>query len=171
MFNNIMNTNNNKRTIENPKEKLDYMLPILEQEFDREKSLNKKAQFYLSVATIVFSILVFKIKDIITINFSLIEIILIIISIILLGISLLYILLSMKIHSYVRPTPINILKEDVYQPLPDFLKRKMAEVIIAVKKNSYINNKRATLLDRSLNYLIGSFIIGTIFIIIAIILN
>jgi|WetSurMetagenome_2_1015567.scaffolds.fasta_scaffold05563_5 hypothetical protein len=161
----------NEKKIDNPKEKLEYMLQILEQEYEREKSLSKKAQFYLSVATVVFSILVFKIKDIITIEFSTIEIILLIIAVILLGISLLHILLSMKIHDYVRPTPIKVLKEDVYKPLPDFLKRKMSEVIAAVKKNSDINDRRVILLERSLNYLIGSFITGTVFIIIAIILN
>lgn len=45
------------------KDKLEYMERQLKLEIDREESLNKKAQFYLSIISIIISTLVFKAKE------------------------------------------------------------------------------------------------------------
>lgn len=152
------------------KEKLEYMQKQFELEIDREESLNKKAQFYLSIISIILSTFVFKAKDLKEIldnESCTIPTFLILTTILLIFVSLLFITLSMKIHGYARSTTMSSVKKEMINKTSDteFQKHRIADIIIAINKNSIINDSRARKLQLSMLFMIFSIALGCIFII------
>ena len=152
------------------KEKLDYMEKQFDLEIDREESLNKKAQFYLSIISIILSTFVFKAKDlkeILEYELCNIPFFLISATILMIFVSLVFIILSMKIHGYARSTTMKSVKQEMINKtaVTEFQKHRIADIIIAINNNSFINDSRAKKLQLSMLFMILGIALGCIFIV------
>ena len=156
------------------KEKLDYIERQFKTELDREESLSKKGQIYLSINSIILSTLLFKIKELkelIDLECGLESLVTLVITLLLIFASVFFIALSLKIHSYERPSSSDTMKREMLDNIStdSFLSHRIADLLVAIKRNALVNDKRANRLQISLTLMLVGYGFGLMFLIFVII--
>ena len=73
----------------------------------------------------------------------------------------------MKIHGYARSTTMKSVKQEMINKtaVTEFQKHRIADIIIAINNNSFINDSRAKKLQLSMLFMILGIALGCIFIV------
>ncbi len=139
------------------------------EEDDRNALLTKRAEIYLSIVSLVFTGLIFKISDIKTYCDK--NTAFLIIFCLLLGsliVSIWFILQAIKLRDYQEDMDVGTYTNELGQTQPtdsDFFDNRIARFIVAIPQNFKINNDKAEQLKSAGRFLFLSFILLSIFII------
>lgn len=153
------------------KEQYEYIEKQFRDELDREEGLHKKAQIYFSIASLVLTALLFKLKDIESILSDLpnscIPKVFFVISIVFIFSSLFFIGWSIKIHNYKRPSNLKTLHTEARARISTekFYSHRIIDFKKALEKNIPVNDSRALKLKISLILLLTGYLSSLIFII------
>ena len=159
------------------KEQYDFFKSQYDEENIRNNELTKRAEIYLSIISLFLTAVLFKIKDIFD---SIKDVptflltILLIVGLVSFAISLLFLINSLKIRDYEGVIDFNDFIEkndDTTQSPEDFFEDRVADYIVAVKRNEIINNDKADLLIKSRIFILIGFLLTISFIILLLILK
>jgi hypothetical protein len=152
------------------KEQYDFFKSQYEEENSRNLELTKRAEIYLSVISIFLTAVLFKLADLFAIlsdaNTRLASII-ISIALILFSISLVFIVNSLRIRNYEGVIDFDAYiqkNDDSVQENDDFFADRIADYIVAVRRNEVINDQKADMLIKARVFLLGGFLTTFIFI-------
>lgn len=159
------------------KEQYDFFKSQYDEENVRNNELTKRAEIYLSIISLFLTAVLFKIKDILD---SIKDVpvylltILLIAGLISFAISLLFLINSLKIRDYEGVIDFDDFiskNDDETQSTEDFFEDRVADFIVAVKRNEIINNDKANLLIMSRILILIGFLLTIAFIIVLLILK
>lgn len=159
------------------KDQYDFFKSQYDEENQRNNELTKRAEIYLSIISLFITAVLFKLKEIldsIKEAPSLFLSILLIIGVISFAISLLFLINSLKIRDYEGVIDFDdfIKKNDVTtQSSSDFFEDRVADYIVALKRNEIINNDKAAGLIKSRIFMLFGFLFTISFIILFLILK
>lgn len=138
-----------------------YIEEQYKDEIQRDEYLSKKAQVYLSINSLIITALIFKAKDLkdLLVEPTCLELILTFLTFISIFISFLFVLFTLGIYSFERPTDFQTIIEEQDNEIKDeeFIENRASDYIVAFQENSKICDKKANYLRVSLIAMIIGF--------------
>src|SRR5258708_27644832 len=153
------------------KEQTDFFKTHYDEENNRSNILTKRDEIYFSIISLFLTAVLFKIKDIFDYTKDIDHkylIVLLCTGLISFSASLLLVVYSLKIRDFKGVIDIDdFIKKNNEGPQEneDFFRDRVADYIVAIKRNTKINNKKAGLLIKSGVFILSGLLFTVIFII------